>query len=129
MSYPAVIPLAAKQLSGAAIFTVLYYHYSCAISFQITSIIFFFFALLHAHAIMTETDPSEIAYEQAHIDQSRQMNMAVSNAICLGVAFVAVLLRLLSRRLAGTKNAADDWWVWTALVRKSKSRRKRNDDD
>lgn len=65
---------------------------------------------------MAEPSPSEIAYEEAYIDQSRQINVAVSNGICLGIAFVAVLLRFISRRLAGTNNGADDWWAWIALT-------------
>lgn len=65
---------------------------------------------------MAEPSPSEIAYEEAHINQSRQINIAVSNGICLGIAFVAVLLRFISRRLAGTINGADDWWAWIALT-------------
>ena len=65
---------------------------------------------------MAQLTPSEIAYENAHIDQSRQINMAVSNGVCLGVASIAVLLRIISRRLARAKNRADDWWAWNALV-------------
>ena len=75
---------------------------------------------------MAEPSPSEIAYEEAHIDQSRQINIAVSNGICLGIAFVAVLLRFISRRLAGTNNGADDWWAWIALVGKLQIRKRTN---
>lgn len=74
---------------------------------------------------MAEPSPSEIAFEQAHIHQSRQIDIAVSNGICLGIAFVAVLLRFISRRLAGTSNGPDDWWAWIALVGKLQSREER----
>ena len=67
---------------------------------------------------MAEPSPSEIAYEKAHINQSRQVNLAVSNGICLGIAYIAVLLRFISRRLAKTPNGKDDWWTWIALVGK-----------
>ena len=78
---------------------------------------------------MAEPSPSEIAYEKAHIDQSRQINLAVSNGICLGIAFIAVLLRFISRRLAKTHNGKDDWWTWTALVSKSSSQDEAAGDD
>ena len=65
---------------------------------------------------MADISPSEIAYEKAHIHQSRQVNLAVSNGICLGIAYIAVLLRFISRRLAKTPNGKDDWWTWAALV-------------
>ena len=72
---------------------------------------------------MANPSASEIAYEKAHVEESRQRNIAVSNAICLSIAFVAVLLRFISRRLAGTNNGPDDWWAWTALVSKVASQK------
>ena len=72
---------------------------------------------------MANISASEIAYEKAHIGESRQIDIAVSNGICLSIGFVAVLLRFISRRLAGTNNGPDDWWAWTALVRKAVSQK------
>ena len=72
---------------------------------------------------MANSSASEIAYEKAHVEESRRTNIAVSNGICLTIAFVAVLLRFISRRLAGTNNGPDDWWAWAALVSKVASRK------
>ena len=66
---------------------------------------------------MASVPASESAYEKAHINDSRQVGIAVSNGICIGVAFIAVLLRFVSRRLAKTDNGPDDWCAWSALVR------------
>lgn len=73
---------------------------------------------------MAQPLPSEIAYEKAHVNQSRQIDIAVSNGICLGIAYIALLLRFLSRRLARTKIGADDWWALIALVGKPRIKTK-----
>ena len=78
---------------------------------------------------MAELSPSEIAQENAHIHQSRQINLDVSNGICLAIAYIAVLLRFISRRLAKTPNGKDDWWTWIALVGKSTSQDEIAGDD
>ena len=65
---------------------------------------------------MAAPSPSEIAYEEAHIGDSRQLGIAISNGVCYGVAVVAVLLRLVSRRLSQAGNRVDDWWAWIGLV-------------
>lgn len=66
--------------------------------------------------IMAEPSPSDMAAENPYIDQSRQIVLSVCNAILLAIAYIAVLLRFISRRLAKTHIGKDDWWIWTALV-------------
>jgi len=65
---------------------------------------------------MGSLSEAEIEYQKAHIQQNRQLGIAVSNGICLGLAFIAVLLRITARRLAHTRIGVDDWWAWISLV-------------
>lgn len=65
---------------------------------------------------MASLSEAEIEYEKAHIKQNRQLGIGVSNGICLGLAFIAVLLRITARHLARTRVGVDDWWAWISLV-------------
>ena len=67
---------------------------------------------------MAELSPSEIANEEPYIDQNRQTVLSVCNGIFLAIAYIAILLRFISRRLAKTHNGKDDYWIWIALVGK-----------
>ena len=60
--------------------------------------------------------PAEIKYELAHIHDNRASNIVVSSIICISSATVAVLLRLLARRLSKVKILADDYMMIFALV-------------
>ena len=70
---------------------------------------------------MATLSPSEIAYQKAHVHDDKRWGITVSDVVCIVVAAVAVLLRFISRRLAGAEHRGDDWWIWTALVRTSQS--------
>ncbi|MCJ1454842.1 hypothetical protein MMC28_005195 [Mycoblastus sanguinarius] len=65
---------------------------------------------------MSTPAPTEIAFQKAHIHDDQRIEMAVVIAVCLAVAYTAVFLRYVSRRLAGTKFGKDDGWVCAALV-------------
>lgn len=66
---------------------------------------------------MPTLSPAQIAYQKEHIGDDRRIGIAVSNAVCYGLAFFAVVLRIYSRRLARIPFGADDWWIWGAFVR------------
>lgn len=58
----------------------------------------------------------EISYQLAHINQSRVPSLITSGAICLSAAYIAVVLRLISRRLVHARFEADDWCIVLGLV-------------
>ena len=60
--------------------------------------------------------PAEIEYEMSHIKDDRQKEMIVSSAICIAIAIIAVILRLVARRLSRAKIMADDYMIIVALV-------------
>lgn len=61
--------------------------------------------------------PSETQYQLAHIHDNRSGEIITAGAICLSVAFAAVILRLISRRFsrAGSMQL-DDYMIISALV-------------
>ena len=59
---------------------------------------------------------SDIAYMKEHIDDSRSTAMIVTSVICGTIACIAVVLRVIGRRLAQLKLKADDWWMIISLV-------------
>lgn len=63
--------------------------------------------------------PAQLLYEQQHITDNRTPEMIASHVICLTLAFIAVCLRFLSRRIGRIDYMADDWWIVNALVRLS----------
>ena len=60
--------------------------------------------------------PAEINYELAHSNDNRASNIVVSSVICISLATIAVMLRLLARRLSKAKILADDYMMIFALV-------------
>lgn len=60
--------------------------------------------------------PAEIRYETAHIKDNRGPDMVVSTVICISLACIAVLLRLIARRLSKAKIWFDDYMIIVALV-------------
>lgn len=61
--------------------------------------------------------PSEVQSQFAHIHDDKAAQIVVSHAICLPLATIAVVMRLLSRRLCRTSRLqADDFMVIAALV-------------
>ena len=64
---------------------------------------------------MVVPSPAEIQYQHAHIHDDRSFNIVISHALCLPIAFVAVLLRFVSRRMVKASIQADDWLIVIAL--------------
>lgn len=55
-------------------------------------------------------------YQQLHIHDSRVHKIVVSLAVCLPAAYIAVVLRFISRRIGKVPLKADDWWIVVGLV-------------
>ena len=70
---------------------------------------------------MALPSPSEITYQKAHMQDDRRIGIIISNVVCFVLATAAVILRFISRRLAGTKHGWDDWWMLAALVKNSQN--------
>ena len=58
---------------------------------------------------------SAIRYQEQNIGENKKPDLIVASAICLSAAYIAVALRLLSRRRARTSLEADDYTVILAL--------------
>jgi hypothetical protein len=71
------------------------------------------FPLLVAMSVPTEAD---INYMLAHTDDDRRSNYIAANAICVSVAITAVILRFISRTIAGVKIGIDDYTILVSLV-------------
>lgn len=56
-------------------------------------------------------------YQIAHVNDDRSHEIVISHALFLPLAVVAVVLRLLSRRICKAKILADDYMIIAALVR------------
>ena len=66
---------------------------------------------------MAQPSAAEIQYQLYHINDDKSAQM-VSSQICgMVIAFVAVALRLVSRRVGRVSILADDYMVVVALVR------------
>ena len=65
--------------------------------------------------------PQEIAYQQAHIDDDRRVDVVISMIICLTAAWTSVVLRLISRRIAKCRLEMDDYMILVGLVRAERS--------
>ncbi|KAK3173075.1 hypothetical protein OEA41_006404 [Lepraria neglecta] len=59
--------------------------------------------------------PAEAQYQLEHIDESKVANIMASLIAGLSISFVAVVLRLISRRMVKTPLKADDWMMVAAL--------------
>ena len=66
---------------------------------------------------MAQLSPTEIQYELEHIHQDRAPSIIASYAICLSLACIAVVLRLVARRTSRSELKADDITMLSALVR------------
>ncbi|KAL6714621.1 hypothetical protein ACLMJK_008046 [Lecanora helva] len=60
--------------------------------------------------------PEELKYEIAHIKDDRRGDIIAACATCIAAAIIAVILRLLARRLSKAKILADDYMIIVALV-------------
>ena len=68
---------------------------------------------------MSNASAAAIASEQyqlANISDTKVPAIIVCNAICLAAACVAVILRIIARRLIKISLQADDWVILLALV-------------
>ncbi len=61
--------------------------------------------------------PSEVAYQLAHANDDGRSGLIISSAICLPAAYIAVLLRLTSRKISRGGLQADDYLILLGLVR------------
>lgn len=60
--------------------------------------------------------PEEIQYQLQHIHEDRSSDLITTFASCTALAYVAVILRLIARRVNRARIQADDCWVLIALV-------------
>lgn len=60
---------------------------------------------------------SEILYEFEHINDNRSPDLTISWTICISLAYLAVLLRLIARKVSKAGLKADDYTIILALVR------------
>ncbi|ORY12436.1 hypothetical protein BCR34DRAFT_600651 [Clohesyomyces aquaticus] len=57
-----------------------------------------------------------LAYQLAHKDETRQPNLIAAVCVCAFLAYLAVFLRVLSRRIHKQPLQADDWWIVASLI-------------
>ena len=60
--------------------------------------------------------PSELEYQKLHIGDDLQPNIYAAVCVCLVAAYIAVILRFISRRLAKGGIGKDDIAILVALV-------------
>lgn len=65
---------------------------------------------------MQPPTPEQIAYMQAHAGDDKRALFAAGNAVVLGIAYIAIVLRFVSRARVGTKYGWDDWLICLAAV-------------
>lgn len=66
---------------------------------------------------MSTPIPSAAAdYQRLHIHDSHLPEIVVSLAVSLPAAYIAVILRFISRRIGRIPWKADDWWLVIGLV-------------
>ncbi|MCJ1263532.1 hypothetical protein MMC22_003402 [Lobaria immixta] len=68
---------------------------------------------------MTTLTAEEIKYQQDHKDQNKTAHLVAANVVGLVAAYVAVALRLISRRMSHAALKADDWMMMVGLVKDS----------
>lgn len=61
-------------------------------------------------------DPQSIAFQTAHVTDSRQTATRAAQIACLVIAYVGVALRFLARKLARAQITSDDYVIVLALV-------------
>ena len=65
---------------------------------------------------MSTLSPTEVQYQLAHSSDSKVARVIATNVICLALSWIAVTLRMVSRRLIHNQLKADDWFAILALV-------------
>lgn len=61
----------------------------------------------------------ETKYQQNHKDQNKTARLVAANVVGLVAAYVALALRLISRRMSHAALKADDWMIMVELVKNS----------
>ena len=59
---------------------------------------------------------SDVAYQEAHAGDDRTLYIIIATVIPLAIAYIAVALRLIARRIVVAKLQADDYLVVVGLV-------------
>ena len=62
-------------------------------------------------------ESAELLYEQAHVDETHVPQLIAAFTVSLVIAYGAVALRLISRRLSRTQLKWDDWTILLSLVK------------
>ena len=68
---------------------------------------------------MAQLSATEVQYEREHIRQDQVPRIVASYATCLSLAYIAVVLRFIARRISRAPLQADDLTISIALVRSS----------
>ena len=74
---------------------------------------------------MTRAYAGDIAYQEKHLNDNAIPGIIAANVACTVGAYVAVALRLFSRRLIRAPLKADDWTVIASAVSRETRLRKR----
>ncbi|CRG91986.1 hypothetical protein PISL3812_09040 [Talaromyces islandicus] len=64
---------------------------------------------------MSTPSPAEIAYMEAHPHDSKVANLVACGAVTLGIAYIAVILRIVARTKTAFRMGADDYLIILAL--------------
>ena len=67
-------------------------------------------------AVYSSLPPQEAKYQLAHIHDDKTTSFIVAYALCLPLAFLAVITRFASRRIGRVLYGADDWMIVVAFV-------------
>ena len=67
----------------------------------------------------TVLTPAEIHHQQDHINDNAVPTIIAANVVCFSLAFVAVALRFVCRKVSKIKYEADDWLILASLVSSS----------
>ena len=67
-------------------------------------------------AIYHSLPPQEAQYQLAHVHDNRKASIAATYAICLPMAFIAIIMRFWSRRIGRVLYGLDDWTIVVAFV-------------
>lgn len=66
---------------------------------------------------MDKITPAELQYQKDHFNDSQAHTVTVACGICFALAAIAVILRVLSRRVISASLGKDDYMIFAALVR------------
>lgn len=67
---------------------------------------------------MAKLSPSDIQYQLEHLQDNKVPEILEYQIICFILAIIAVILRLVSRRLHRASIQSDDYMILIALVKK-----------